>query len=90
MKAKKGFTLRTVVGENIIVPEGKENIDVTNIVSMNESAALLWKSIVDKESFTAEDLAKILTDNYEVDEDTALTDAKAIAAKWIETGIAEE
>ncbi|MBR5688816.1 MAG: PqqD family protein [Prevotella sp.] len=90
MRAKKGFTLRTVVGENIIVPEGKENIDVTNIVSMNESAALLWQSIVDKESFTAEDLAQILTDNYEVDEDTALTDATAIAAKWIETGIAEE
>lgn len=90
MRAKKGFTLRSVVGENIIVPEGKENIDVTNIVSMNESAALLWKAIVDKESFTAEDLAQILTDNYEVDEDTALTDAKAIAAKWIETGIAEE
>ena len=57
---------------------------------MNESAALLWKAIVDKESFTAEDLAQILTDNYEVDEETALTDAKAIAAKWIETGIAEE
>jgi hypothetical protein len=90
MRAKKGFTLRSVVGENIIVPEGKENIDVTNIVSMNESAALLWKAIVDKESFTAEDLAQILTDNYEVDEETALTDAKAIAAKWIETGIAEE
>lgn len=90
MKAKKGFTLRTVVGENIIVPEGKENIDVTNIVSMNESAALLWQAIVDKESFTAEDLAKVLLENYEVDEDTALADAKAIAAKWIETGIAEE
>ena len=90
MRAKEGFTLRSVVGENIIVPEGKENIDVTNIVSMNESAALLWKAIVNKESFTAEDLAQILTDNYEVDEETALTDAKAIAAKWIETGIAEE
>ena len=90
MRAKKGFTLRTVVGENIIVPEGKENIDVTNIVSMNESAALLWQAIVDKESFTAEDLAMVLLENYEVDEDTALTDAKAIAAKWIETGIAEE
>ena len=39
MKAKKGFKLRTVCGESIIVAEDKENIDFSNIISMNESSA---------------------------------------------------
>lgn len=37
MKAKNGFNLRTVCGENILVAEGEENIDFSNIISMNES-----------------------------------------------------
>ena len=36
MKAKKGFNLRNVCGEQIIVAEGKENIDFSNIISMND------------------------------------------------------
>lgn len=88
MKIKKGFTLRNVCGENIVVAEGKENIDFTKIISMNESSAYLWKNIEDKE-FTADDLCKLLTDEYDVTEDTAQQDAKAIAKKWIEAGIAE-
>ena len=39
MKTKKGFNLRTICGENIIVAEGVENIDFSRIISMNESAA---------------------------------------------------
>ena len=34
MKTKKGFVLRNVCGENIIVAEGKENIDFTKIISI--------------------------------------------------------
>ena len=39
MKAKNGFNLRTVCGENILVAEGEENIDFSNIISMNDSSA---------------------------------------------------
>jgi hypothetical protein len=55
---------------------------------MNSSAALLWKSVVDKE-FTADDLAKILIDNYEVEESVAKADAEEIAEEWIKVGIVE-
>ena len=41
MKAKKGFNLREVCGQHIIVAQGKENIDFSNIISMNESSAWL-------------------------------------------------
>jgi len=84
MKAKKGFNLRNVCGENIIVAEGEENIDI----SMNESSAYLWKNIQGKE-FSHEDLAKLLTDEYEVDKETALKDVKTLAGLWLEAGIIE-
>ena len=89
MKAKKGFNLRNVCGEQIIVAEGKENIDFSNIISMNESSAYLWKEIQQRDSFTPEDLAQLLLDQYEVEEDTALTDAKALAEQWLQAGIVE-
>lgn len=86
MKAKSGFNLRTVCGENIIVAEGEENIDFSNIISMNESSAYLWKNIQGKD-FTHEDLVKLLTDEYEVDETTALKDVKALTDLWNQAGI---
>ena len=49
MKTKIGFNLRQICGENVIIAEGEENIDFSNIISMNESSAYLWKNIQDKE-----------------------------------------
>ena len=94
MKAKTGFNLREVCGEQIIVAEGKENIDFTNIISMNETSAFLWNSVSGKE-FTIDDLAQLLVDNYQIDENTPLSfeqareDVKGVVDKWIEAGIVE-
>ena len=95
MKAKPGFNIRKVCGENIIVAEGKENMDFSNIISMNESSALLWNEIQGKD-FSVEDLAQILTKNYQIDENTplpmsqALADAETVVQQWYETGIIDE
>ena len=89
MRVKKGFTLRTICGESILLAEGKENIDFSDILSMNLTAVYLWKSVQDKD-FTAEDLARLLTDQYEVDEATALEDANELAGQWKKAGIVED
>lgn len=90
MKTKKGFNLRTVCGENIIVAEGKENIDFSNIISMNESSAYLWKEVQKMDSFTNQDLAELLTREYNVDMDTALADATQLTEQWFQAGIVTE
>ena len=89
MKTKKGFRLRTVCGENIIVAEGIENIDFSKIISMNESSAYLWSKVQDQ-SFTIEQLVALLREEYEVDEATATADVKALVAKWQEADIIED
>lgn len=88
MKAKTGFNLRIVCGEQVIVAEGRENIDFSNIISMNETSAYLWNAIQDKD-FTVDDLVKLLTKEYDVDEQTARKDAEALANQWLEAGICE-
>ena len=88
MKAKKRFRLRSICGENVIVAEGIENIDFSKIISMNESAAYLWQQIGEAD-FTAEDLARYLCQEYEVDETTALADAKTVVKQWADAGIIE-
>ena len=77
MKIKKGFELREVCGEHIIVAYGRENIDFNKVISLNESASFLWKNIVDKD-FDAETMAGLLQQEYEVDAETALKDAQAL------------
>lgn len=88
MKTKKGFKLRTICGENIIVAEGIENIDFSKIISMNESAAYLWQNIEDKE-FTEDELVDLLTAEYEVDETTARKDVAIMLQQWTEAGMME-
>ncbi|MCR5850208.1 MAG: PqqD family protein [Bacteroidaceae bacterium] len=88
MKIKKGFELRQVCGENIIVAYGKENIDFNKVISLNESAAYLWKNITDKD-FTADTLASLLQGEYEVDAETAKHDAQALLDEWVKVGLVE-
>jgi len=88
MKTKKGFNLRQVCGENVIVAEGAENIDFSSIISMNESSAYRWNSIQGKE-FDKNNLVELLTQEYEVDADTAAKDVEALVAQWMKAGIIE-
>ena len=88
MKIKEGFELRDVCGESVIVATGRKNIDFSKVISLNESAALVWREVEDRD-FEVEDMAKTLLDTYEVDEATALRDAKALASQWKEIGLVE-
>lgn len=88
MKTKKGFKLRNVCGENIIVADGIENIDFSRIISMNESAAYLWSNIQGQE-FDADKLVSLLLDEYDTDEATARADVMQLIDKWKEAGIIE-
>ena len=88
MRIKDGFELRVICGEAIVMGYGKENIDFSKIISLNESAAYLWRAVEGKD-FDAPMLAQLLTEEYDVDEATALRDAEKVMSKWREAGLAE-
>ena len=88
MRTKPGFQLRNICGEQILTAEGKENIDFTHIVGMNEAAAYLWEKIQNRE-FTIDDLVDLLMEEYDVDASTARKDVEVLIQQWTEAGIRE-
>ncbi len=88
MRKKPGFNLREVCGEKVIVAEGMQNINFSSIISLNESAAEIWKAIGDGE-FTVDNMAVIIMSNYDIDKETAMTDCQELATNWIESGIVD-
>lgn len=89
MRIKEGFTLRSIAGRHIVIGEGIAQVDFKKMVSMNDSAAFLWKSVEGKD-FTVEDLASLLTGEYEVGAEDAASHAADVAAKWVEAGVVTE
>lgn len=88
MKIKDGFTLRTMLGENIVVGEGLAQVNFNKLITLNETAAFLWKEVSGKE-FTKEDLVQLLLDNYEVEEEHASADVDKLLDTWRQEGIVE-
>ncbi len=86
MRIKQGFELRKICGENIVISHGMENISFTKIITLNESAAIIWENIIGKD-FTIADMTQLLLDSYEVDEHTAQTDSAELIKEWENAGI---
>lgn len=86
MKTRKGYSLRTLGKEYILVADGFEAVDFSRMVSMNESAAFLWKAIEDKD-FDADTLARLLMEEYGIEREVADKDVAALLQAWREANI---
>jgi hypothetical protein len=88
MRIKKGFVLREMCGENIVAGEGLEHINFNKLISLNSTAAFLWKELLGQE-FDIETMAKLLIDRYDIDKELAVNDSTNLAQAWINAGLVE-
>ena len=72
MKINEGFVLREVAGTRVILPLAKGFSDFNGMITLNESAYLLWKRL--ETGATREELVALLTEEYEVTEEVASSD----------------
>lgn len=79
MRINTNFKLRKIAGETIVVNQGTSHTDVTQIISLNSSAVLLWNELSNKE-FTLDDATVVLLKTYDIDKDRASKDASS----WID------
>lgn len=89
MRLKKGFELRDVCNEKVIVGEGLEAVNFGKLISLNDTAVWVWQKARELGDFTAEQLATELCGEYDVDYARALSDMQNLLLSWQETGIAE-
>ena len=89
MKLKEGFKLRPLGREFIVVGEGIAQVNFNKMISLNGTAAFLWKELIGKE-FTVEDITRLLCDNYEVEEAVAAKDAATLVKNWRDAELIDE
>ena len=77
MKLKIGFILRSVAGQNVVLPTGSE-LNLNMMITLNDTGKFLWQKL--EVGAEKEDLVVALLAEYEVDEATA----KASVEKFVE------
>lgn len=87
MKIKNDFKLRQVCGEYVVTAEGMQAVDFTKLISLNETAAFLWKAAEEQGEFTVSSLAQALCNEYDVDFTLAEKDCQEVVAKWQKEGL---
>ncbi len=70
MKIKSGFVIREIAGQYMAVPVGERVNDLHGMIALNETGAFIWKLLENEK--TEEDLARALTEEYEVSYEEAL------------------
>ena len=88
MKIIEGFRLRDVMGQATVIGEGVNQVNFNKLITLNNSAAFLWKQVEGKE-FDDTKLADLLVEEYGIDRELAEKDSKAIAAQWLDAGLVE-
>ena len=88
MKLKPGFKVAEVAGDWILVPLGDEMTRFNGTVALNEVAAFLMNQL--KSERTEQELVSLLTDEYDVDPETARKDVRLAIEKMREIGVIDE
>ncbi len=88
MKIKEGFMLRTVAGQNVVVPVGAATLNFNGMLSFNDSGAYLWKLL--SEDRSDDELVAALCEEYEVEKETAANDVSAFVKKLKEAQLLYE
>ncbi len=88
MKVKDGFTLRNVIGENILMPTGDNIGKFDGTVIFNDVSAFVWEKM--QTPVSREDLLGAILGEFEVDKETAEKDLDALIEKFSSLGLIDE
>lgn len=87
MKIRDDFILRKISDSYVVVPVGKAVVDFRGMVNLNESGALLFKTL--QNGADEKELVRVLLNEYDVDESVAKKDVKHFLSKVKDAGIFE-
>ncbi len=82
MKVRSDLVVENAEGELIVLDK-----DGGKVHQLNQSAALIWSSL--GEGLGTDEIAKLLTDAFEVEHERAISDVQAAVAQFTELGLLE-
>jgi len=74
MKIKKGYLVHEVAGNFVVIKIGQEAVNFNGLITLSESAKLLWDLLNRENGATVTELVNKLLEEYEIDEKTANDD----------------
>lgn len=89
IKIKQGFEIRTICGENLIVPLGTHNIDFSKVIYLNETSMFIWR-LIEKGVNGVDEIVEAMTEVYDVERETCLNDVNEFLDSLIENNIIEK
>lgn len=88
MKIKKGFAKREIAGSNIVVPLGNAANEFNGMITLNGSASFFWDCFT--KDITIDEAVKLVTDEYEIDAETARRDIEVFIKNLRDNNLIEE
>ena len=86
IRPKAGVQLRRIGKQYIIVEANEENVNMSDVYSLNRTAARMWEEITQRDC-TPDELADSLCKDFETDKATALEDVERQLAEWKAYGL---
>ena len=87
MKIKKGFVVRSIAGESVVVALGAASKYFNGIIKLNETGRFLWDILA--EGANEEELLARMTEEYEVSSEIAQADIEKFITSLRGAGIIE-
>lgn len=87
MKLKKGFVLRQVGGQTVVLPSGTE-LDLNMMITLNDTGMFLWKKLEKGAEF--QELVTALCSEFEVEEEQAKAGASVFVENLKSYGFLED
>ncbi|MGM9619880.1 MAG: PqqD family protein [Bacteroidaceae bacterium] len=84
---KSGLKLRKIGRKHMIVETSDSCVNLSNVYSLNETAAWLWEAISDGGEHNPEELADRMCVIYNVEHDRALHDVECQIGEWEQMGL---
>lgn len=75
MRIKKGFVLREVAGQIMVIATGEASKDFHGMIKLNASGKVIWLGL--QEGLSQEQIAVRLQEQFDVDSEKALEDTQA-------------
>ena len=82
MRLKTNLQLRKIGSKYMVVDNHTGHINMVNVYTLNETAAILWEEM-SKRDFTIADMAQTLCEQYDITEEQATHDAQVLLDEWI-------
>lgn len=86
MKTRKNLKIRKIGNKYIVVEVCKGNANLTDVYSMNKTAAELWMQL-QKNDMSKQELVEWMCKKYSISEAIAINDLNQQLEQWREMGL---